>query len=150
MLIHATSEKKLGPVIPLNCPACLEESVGGQSFAMVDQVLLLFVLPVHTRSTLFVSCGKCRRTFKPLVSLDALIAFPPAVRGQYLREHVSLWQILIALAALFFSWIPIIGVCLAGVALLVNWRASTWLRILSALSAIVGIVSTGIFAVLSA
>ncbi len=150
MLVHATSEKKLGPVIPVNCPSCLEENVDGQSYAMVDTVLLLMLIPMHTRATIYLSCPKCKRTFKPLIPLSEISDHPIAVRGQYLREHVSIIQILLGILAFFLCWIPVLGVVIAAIALLVNWQASTWLKVISTIATVVGFASTGIFLLLSA
>lgn len=149
MLIHATSEKKLGPTIPLHCPGCLTENVDSQVYAMVDQVLFLFVVPLHTKSTLFISCPKCRRTFKPLIPLEDFSTFPVEARGRYLKEHISVFQVLLALAAFFICWIPVVGVVIAGIALLVNWQAMAWLRLLSGIALAGGVLSTGIFLLLS-
>lgn len=129
-----------GMTILINCPNCRAKGVR----AVVHELVETYKVVIKHRTT-WVRCSACGYDLYSKVGAEQLRGHTPEELQGVVVRRVSLISKFFAIAAIALCWAPVMGLVLSAVALALNWKNPGWLRKMSIIALVIGVLFTGAF-----
>ena len=138
--MHVSTSRADGPSITINCPKCDARGVPATTYDLVE-TLQLFI----KHRTTWVVCSNCGSTLLSKVPASELAGLTPEqMEGLVVRRHPPAGTYL-AVSALLFCYLPVVGQVLGLLAIRVNRGRPRW-RLVSVVALLLGVlILVGVF-----
>src|SRR5438477_6920280 len=98
----------------IHCPACKAQNVVAETYTYAEQLVLFHFVPLAPRSsTYWLTCSRCRETLRSPLPASEFHDLPPEVIAEYIKHRVSPIKKLLAVLAIVFFFMPLLGLLLA-------------------------------------
>lgn len=138
-------ETQEGDPITFDCAACGRKSVKGLPAEKVDQVRFLFLVPLAKVRATAITCAECKAVTPCKAPMATLSALSPTELAAVLRpqptEYAPPGIKWLSVAGFVLSFVPFLGLIVAGVAFFKGWKYLGWQNLLNLVALLVGIVS---------
>jgi hypothetical protein len=126
MTIKTAHERTANVVI--NCPDCLATGVVGHGHIEIEQARVLFLIPLFSHRTNWVTCSACQSKLQAKLSTNELVGLSPEQLGLWIRKRVSPVRTVLAVSALALFYLPVFGLVLSMLAFVVTRGIRGWQR----------------------
>jgi|GEM_PF-4962064 len=124
-MVQSDSSWRQGPEILFHCSACGEQDTLAETSEQCDTVAAI------GKATTFVKCKSCRKTFISEIGIDEIADLSPTELAPRLSKRILLFNKMLAFLGVGLCWVPLVGLVIALIALVCNWKTAKWLKTLS-------------------
>ena len=146
--IHSETEKRPGPDLVINCPACHNRDASATTYDQRIQERIWGLIPVNDTSSTWVVCTECNAILRSRVTAAKLKGKTADELSDQMYFDAGLVPKVLAMIGIVLAIFPFVGLVMAAIALFMNRKSPTWARMISVVALILSLLTSGLFGVL--